>query len=310
LSGVISPTRLTAVAAAAIALSGCATFTDADDVAVVGDVHIEESEFTPLLEEYADRGDLFGTTPVSNGRASADEARFLLGAVVGRAAFLDFVDEQGLSADDARTAFLDSIPPGDGLATVSPAFADLVADVNAQVQQTALAPVEPPPTDELRAMYAADPASIGVLCMRHILVPTRADAEAVLARLADGADFATVAAETSTDTGTAVDGGALRGGDNECIPLQGVLQGFDPGFVAGALEAREGVVSEPVETSFGWHLILHRPWDEVAGAIAELYQPGTAGAYLFAGYFVGLDVHVDPRYGDWDRITRTVVPIG
>lgn len=126
---------------------------------------------------------------------------------------------------------------------------------------------------------------------------------------AAGADFATLAAERSTESAAAASG-AIASSDNQCIPLLTVRQGFDPGFTAGALAAREGVPSEPVESSFGWHVILHRPWDEISDSVLGLLQPGDVGGYLFDGRVATAQVDVDPRYGVWSPVDGAVIPAG
>ncbi len=93
---------------------------------------------------------------------------------------------------------------------------------------------------------------------RHILVrvPPGASAEEVLEleslarehrqRLADGEDFAVVAAEVSSDAGSAANGGSLgwfRRGQ------------MVPEFDEAAFTLELGVLSEPVKTTYGFHVI-------------------------------------------------------
>ncbi len=80
----------------------------------------------------------------------------------------------------------------------------------------------------------------------HILVATREAADEVVARINGGEDFADVAREVSTDTGT-----AGTGGDLGWFP-RGVM--VDP-FEEAAFSLDVGVVSEPVQSEFGWHII-------------------------------------------------------
>ena len=111
--------------------------------------------------------------------------------------------------------------------------------------------------EELRAAYAEELARFETMEQRHarhILIEVadgqddaaRAAAEAVLARLRGGEDFAAVAAEASADAGTKAQGGDLGW--------------ISPGMLTGpfedalfALEA--GGLSEPVRTDFGFHVI-------------------------------------------------------
>jgi len=81
----------------------------------------------------------------------------------------------------------------------------------------------------------------------HILLPTREEAELARTRVTEGGEqFATVAAELSTDTGTAANGGELGWFTREEMVVP---------FAEAAFALEPGAVSEPVETEFGWHVI-------------------------------------------------------
>ena len=103
--------------------------------------------------------------------------------------------------------------------------------------------------ERLWARYRARMAAAGgetELRVRHILVKTRPEAEAVIAALDGGAAFAELAARLS------IGPSAARGGD---------LGYFDPArmvapFSRAALALVPGHYSKtPVETPFGWHVI-------------------------------------------------------
>ena len=81
---------------------------------------------------------------------------------------------------------------------------------------------------------------------RHILVETREEADAVLARLNAGEVFEDLAIELSTDTGSGAEGGDLGwfSYDRMVTPFA------DAAFALGI-----GEVSEPVESEFGFHVI-------------------------------------------------------
>ncbi len=80
----------------------------------------------------------------------------------------------------------------------------------------------------------------------HILVDDEAKAKDLLAQIEAGADFATLAKENSTD------GSAAGGGDLGWFGLGMMV----PPFEAAVVAATVGKVSGPVQTEFGWHLIL------------------------------------------------------
>lgn len=82
----------------------------------------------------------------------------------------------------------------------------------------------------------------------HILVATEDEAKTVKARLDAGEDFAKVAKEVSTDTASKENGGDLGTVDY-------VDSGFDDTFMAAAIALKEGEVSAPVQTQFGYHII-------------------------------------------------------
>jgi foldase protein PrsA len=79
----------------------------------------------------------------------------------------------------------------------------------------------------------------------HILVATKAEADAIRARVTPE-NFAAIAREESTDTGSAAQGGDLG------IIQKGQLV---PEFEKAAFQLKDGQISEPVETQFGWHII-------------------------------------------------------
>ncbi len=90
-----------------------------------------------------------------------------------------------------------------------------------------------------------DPGTMTSVCVRHVLVATEEEAEAVKARLVAGEDLAAVAAEVSLDTGA-------EGGDLGCAAAGGYVEEF----AEAALAAPIGEVTGPVETEFGYHVLV------------------------------------------------------
>ena len=81
---------------------------------------------------------------------------------------------------------------------------------------------------------------------RHILVDGEEKAKELHAKIVAGADFAQLAKENSTDTGSKDQGGVLGYfGHGQMVPE----------FEAAAFKLEKGQVSEPVHTNFGWHII-------------------------------------------------------
>ena len=80
----------------------------------------------------------------------------------------------------------------------------------------------------------------------HILVPTEKEAREAYSRVTGGEEFATVARELSTDTGTAGNGGELGWFTREEMVAP---------FADAAFAMKPGEISEPVQSEFGWHVI-------------------------------------------------------
>ncbi len=78
-------------------------------------------------------------------------------------------------------------------------------------------------------------------------------AEALVADLRGGADFATLAAENSDDPGSREQGGSLGSFDRDGLADSGVT--YPPELVSTAFSLSEGLISDPIRTSFGWHVL-------------------------------------------------------
>jgi peptidyl-prolyl cis-trans isomerase C len=89
-----------------------------------------------------------------------------------------------------------------------------------------------PPAEEIRA--------------RHILVADREEADEVARLLAEGTDFAQLAARVSQDPAT-----RFEGGDLGYFTREGIL----PAFARVAFATPVGSVSAPFETEYGWHVV-------------------------------------------------------
>ncbi|GAA5416710.1 foldase protein PrsA [Paraliobacillus ryukyuensis] len=80
----------------------------------------------------------------------------------------------------------------------------------------------------------------------HILVADEETAKDIKSQLDDGADFAKLAEENSTDTGSASNGGDLGYfGAGDMVPE----------FEEAAYNLEVGEISDPVQTQNGWHII-------------------------------------------------------
>jgi hypothetical protein len=187
-----------------------------------------------------------------------------------------------------------------------------------QAEEDALNKVlpQPPPVNAaaVQQFYNANPQDfISNECVSHILVATQADANAVAAKLAGGADFATVAAASSIDTAT-----AGKGGDLGCqAPGTGtnpVEQ--DQTWVQASSTAPLGRVSAPTQISSGWDIFkvtsrTQQPLDAtVTQEIqAQLQQQQTSAiSQFFQQASATLKVTINPEYGSWDSQQFVINP--
>jgi parvulin-like peptidyl-prolyl isomerase len=161
--------------------------------------------------------------------------------------------------------------------------------------ESALADKHQPPTDEeVAAELAAFPADWTEVCSSHILVATAEEAEVAGARLEDGEDFAEIAVDISIDPGS-----GPTGGDLGCAPAS---QFVDP-FAQGAMAAVIGVPTEPIETEFGFHIIVVSERSVAdAQTISEFLDSAARARAVDAWFLEAIDsatVTVDESVGVW-----------
>jgi hypothetical protein len=161
--------------------------------------------------------------------------------------------------------------------------------------------------EAVQAYFDANEAELSAetACASHILVDTRAEADEVVGLLASGEDFATLATERSQDPQSGAAGGELG-----CAPAGQYVAPFDDAVFTQPV----GEVGEPVETEFGFHVILvterGAPTAEELRAEIEAALGQEVEAAFGAWFTEALEtteVTVDPRYGDWDPTSATVV---
>ena len=126
-------------------------------------------------------------------------------------------------------------------------------------------------------------------CVSHILLDSEADAQGALDRLADGEDFAELAVELSTGPS------GPSGGDLGCAPSTNYVGPF-----AEAVDSAElGEIVGPVETEFGFHVLLVDRY-EVDGR--------TLAADRLRTRLGEATVDVAERLGIWDPAQLAVRP--
>jgi parvulin-like peptidyl-prolyl isomerase len=152
-----------------------------------------------------------------------------------------------------------------------------------------------PITDEDIALEVAQfPADWTQVCASHILVETEDEADDLKAQLDDGGDFAALATEFSIDTGS-----GANGGDLGCAPPSGFVEPF----AQATMTAELGTITDPVETEFGYHLIIvsdriDAPTDAVRDYL-EQTQSQDALDIWFSAMIEDADVTVVESVGVW-----------
>ena len=276
--------------------------------ATVDDSVVRRSDFERDLRELSAHPGLLDLTGGTEFSIAGDTARGWLNQVITWTAAEDLLAEAGLEptqeAVDGIQAQISSNPTAQELPQ------DMQDDVvRGAASVDSLSQISAPTAEELEAKYNESPASTGAMCLSHILLDTEEEAENVLAELEAGGDFAELAGKYSIEPAAAQTGGALAANNGNACQAVGQFQTtFDPDFTAGALAATAGEPTGPVQSQFGYHVILARPFDEVGEDLAELIATAPGDAAL-SGLLASADITVDPRYGRWDAARGSVVSL-
>lgn len=291
--------RSTVLAALLLAACGGAGGTE---MARLGDSVVTEADLAALYES--------NTVPIG------DQMREALFRVVAKEILIDAMEsELGITFDsDAAEAMYQELLSELATAGLTPAEAlgvegagNGMVRFNADLHIIRTAVVEqlmssPEVLDEL----FADPIATATVCVEHILVETQEEADAVLERLDDGEAFAEVSAEVTLDLGTPT-------GDLGC---RGASAYVDE-FAEAALDAPLGEPFGPVETQFGWHVmvvsertVLDRA-DVEADPLRYLdpTRVSTTWNAWVSDQLQAAEVEVVERYGTWSA-TGILAPRG
>lgn len=286
------------------AATGCATFSDNDAAARVGDFELSQNELADLLTAATPTTTTVpGAAPGQAVAPDANTARELLNTwIITRILEVDLAADGTSVSPQAiadATSELASLDP-QGWANVPTGLQTLQVEQRAAVNTWAAVPA--PSDDALRALYEAGTEVSGFVCSAHILVDTEEQANDILDQLASGSDFAELATSASTDTASAASGGNLP-----CDTTGNFKSAYAPEFVEAALAAELGEPVGPVQGDFGYHVIMLRPSESVLAE--ELAPMHSETSFRFQRAATGLDIYVDPRYGSFNSVSG-VVPLG
>lgn len=194
----------------------------------------------------------------------------LMGGSTDATAFEEQVTAAGLTMEDLRDSIRDQI-------------------AREFVSQKAL---EEAPDGTLSETYSL---------LEHILVADEAVANDLRAQIVAGGDFAALAAASSTDPGSAEQGGSLGWAPTSA---------YVPEFAAAADALEVGGVSEPVQSDYGWHIIRKaaemKAGDSTEDAPEELQKlvASSGGQAALEEYVAKLRADADIEYLD-----ETLAPV-
>lgn len=295
-------TLILATAAAVLAVA-CA---DTTVVATVDDTAIEEASVTTLRHSYADgtsydaevfRGDLTNLVYLEAQKVAAEEDFGLTG-------FDDpelIADKIANPTEDEEQIFASVESDPDRTEATMAAVAEQLLIRDAVVAELV--------SDEayLANIYENQPELIVSVCARQIRVATAEEAEAVKARLDAGEDFAEVADEVSLDTNSA-------GGE---LPCPVAAASYVEEFATAAALIAVGEISTPVQTEFGWHILVvdDRTGPEsfetfVADPTAYLHTPALSELWVpwVNNAIQSATIEVASQVGTWTYTSNGIVP--
>ncbi|MEP7059775.1 MAG: peptidylprolyl isomerase [Actinomycetota bacterium] len=170
------------------------------------------------------------------------------------------------------------------------------------------------PDSELQGLYTKNIAAFTNVDLDHILVKTKAAAENVYKQVtAPGftqKDFEALATKVSTDPGVAQNSGHYA---QPVGALPGAQSGgFVKPFADAVLALKPGEISKPVQSDFGWHVILLNSKTVVPFSQAKAQLLQSQGGTAFQAWLTAQDktspVTVNPKFGTYDP-AQGVIPV-
>ena len=281
--------------------TGCGSSNSANNALSLNGDSVSVDKFEKTILQLADAEII----TLENGQATGEEARSVLGWMLRGLATSQIIEQYNEAATQAdKDAILTQIQDDPSFDLLGPDLKDLILSMNAE--DLALARIKAPAEKEVAAMYEKAPASLGAMCVQHIVVEESATADKVLKLLNDGGDFKKLAGEYSIEPNAGETGGVLGSADGDCLLLSDYQEQIDPGFTAGALLAKPGVPYGPVKSGFGYHVILARPYADISSSLNALLKT-TPGQMLVVGLLATSTVTVGSQYGHFDAATNKIV---
>jgi foldase protein PrsA len=292
---------------AAAFVTGCGSSTSP---ATVNGVDVDRGE---SLDQLSQLSKLNGGDDKS---VTADQSSNLLTQSIIALLIADEVKRLGVTVSDAdvesvRAAIESDLAErkeqGQNTDAISQSFIDYAARV--QAQQDALITritdtTQPWYTDgDVRNYYDFVKEKKYVnFCTHHILVDAEADANEIVGLLKNGGDFAQLAKDRSTDTGSGAEGGDLG-----CTQKGSFVAEYED----AVFNAHTGDLIGPVKTEFGYHIIRVdkeyglQPFDTLRESIASTLA---AQDGWLEWKILSAKIKVNKKYGSWSNESTSVVP--
>jgi foldase protein PrsA len=323
------PASLLALALTVVLMAGCSSV--APYAATVNDHRLTQSDLEEELDAITSNEDYVklleqNQSVAVRGKGKGTFNATFVARILTREIFFELVSDEvarrKLTIDQAaleaaRPSVIQQVGGEAVLRKFSPSYRDALLRRTAQLDALTrdLGGDEPEATPDARAFYDDNKATYDTyVCASHILVSDKAKADALLARINGGEDFAALARTESLDNQQG--GSASRGGDLGCSdPTQYVAP-----FALAVQSQPVGQLSAPVQTDFGFHLIkvTARPptFEQVQPQVEqqlanEVQQRGqTALNEWLQAAVKDATIKINPRYGTFSRRTEDfgVVP--
>jgi parvulin-like peptidyl-prolyl isomerase len=291
------------LAVSILGLTACGSssvVTSPSDAFTINGEGYSKDDLNALIDVLVDLGQI----KKENGTIPKADMDSTLQVMVKYQAYLQFAEKNNLKETAANRSKVEEQAGADENFTSYPkTLQDLLVNLN--IASLTTSEMKKPSAGDIEKLYNKAPASAGVLCLSHILVKTKAEAEKALKQVSDGAKFADVAKKVSIEPAAKTSGGSLANGEEACNSLESLQQSFDGDFMVGAVAAKPGVPTGPIKSSFGWHIILSHPYSEVKDSVLSVLNENP-GAALLAGFMATSDITVNSTYGTWVSATAKI----
>ncbi len=273
------------------------TFTIAAQEVARRHLHVSQSDLTAIENQFAQAlsGSQSSTTAASTPSADGQAALDKLGSYKD-VLIRGYADRQAVIADITKKLNNDTALRA-AYAKAKDQFKDQVcvsviaiAAGNGPTQDQSTGALTPPPDSDYPAALTK--------------------ANAALAQIKGGADFATVAKSSSSDTQS-----GANGGDIGCVAKGAFTQNQLPELDPIVNSIAVGQVSDPVKTVYGYFLVKVRArgdltFEEAKDQLVQALPTQAQSAYadLVQAQAKKADVTVDPQWGSWNKKAAHVIP--